>query len=538
MASASVWEKVWQEIRSGLVSSVGAEAILFPLDTVKLRQQVDGGSAASVLQRVLREHGLSGLYQGLIGRLIQTITSNVGFFIWQTLFVQLALERTPMQEKLGTVASLVLNMLAQQINRLLTTPFDVVASVNQADPKSKGFFRTFYRLARTGGVPVLWRGLPVALLLSLNPALMFTLVGKMSDFLKVLRKSSSPLSSSDMFWISGIAKTIATLLTYPLIRAKAVIQAKATSDLGLWSMMSGIIREEGWMGLYQGVWIMSYKTVLFNSLMMAMKQKVSLLLLRWEAAKMQDKVARSTTWDIRRLEGSLPFRQMVSACSSYEMPWEAAKRGASVVYVDGSWSFLHSAQTHFLQEAAQRGDHLIVGVHSDECHQAAVGSYPAECYAARLERLRRNGLASTILEQAPWKITGELLEELGVKRVLGGSVTKTEDCQPGPQAQPRGAEAAVVVPQDPYTECKQLGIFEEVPSLNASTEHDEWMRKVVKIAFSNVDASIDWRILVADGNRARFGANPGYAESLPPERSPLSPPLTPHPQTPARQKSA
>lgn len=44
-----MWEKVWQEVRSGLVSSVGAEAALFPLDTIKLQQQVYGGSASSVL---------------------------------------------------------------------------------------------------------------------------------------------------------------------------------------------------------------------------------------------------------------------------------------------------------------------------------------------------------------------------------------------------------------------------------------------------------------------------------------------------------
>lgn len=57
-------------------------------------------------------------------------------------------------------------------------------ALSEADPNSKGFFNTFYRIGRTGGMAELWRGLPVALLLSLNPALMFTLVGKLSDFVK------------------------------------------------------------------------------------------------------------------------------------------------------------------------------------------------------------------------------------------------------------------------------------------------------------------------------------------------------------------
>lgn len=37
----------------------------------------------------------------------------------------------------------------------------------------------------------------------------------------------------------------------------------------------------------------------------------------------------------------------------------------------------------------------------------------------------------------------------------------------------------------------------------------------MKIAFSNVDASIDWRILVSDRQRAQFGANPGYNNVMP-----------------------
>lgn len=512
MANISVWEKVWQEVRSGLVSSVGAEAALFPLDTIKLQQQVYGGTAASVLKRLMAQKGLRGVYQGLIGCLIQTITSNVGFFVWQTVFVQLSLRKVqvtePGREKLGTVTALIVNMLAQQFNRLLTTPFDVVASVNQADPNSKGFFHTFYRIGSTGGMADLWRGLPVALLLSLNPALMFTLVGKLSDALKAVRNTPPEgfLSSSDMFWISGISKAVATLLTYPLIRAKAVIQTTGGDHQGLWGMLAGIVRNEGWLSLYQGVWIMSYKTVLFNSLMMALKQKVSLLLMQWD--RFRDRKRRQEKRAL--LEGQ--FRQSVTPCCSCEMPWEAAARGSTVMYVDGSWCFLHEAQAHILKEGNRLADHLVVGVHSDDVHQESVGTWPAECYAARLGRLRRKPWAATILENAPWEVSAELLDELKIEKVLGGSVTKTEDCTGGSPKSPSKNRSDAQVIVDPYAECKRLGVFEEVPSLNASTEHDEWMRKVMKIAFSNVDASIDWRILVSDGQRAQFGPNPGYRD--------------------------
>ncbi|CAL1140511.1 unnamed protein product [Cladocopium goreaui] len=322
------------------------------------------------------------------------------------------------------------------------------------------------------------------------------------------------------FWISGISKAVATLLTYPLIRAKAVIQTTGGDHQGLWGMLAGIVRNEGWLSLYQGVWIMSYKTVLFNSLMMALKQKVSLLLMQWD--RFRDRKRRQEKRAL--LEGQ--FRQSVTPCCSCEMPWEAAARGSTVMYVDGSWCFLHEAQAHILKEGNRLADHLVVGVHSDDVHQESVGTWPAECYAARLGRLRRKPWAATILENAPWEVSAELLDELKIEKVLGGSVTKTEDCTGGSPKSPSKNRSDAQEIVDPYAECKRLGVFEEVPSLNASTEHDEWMRKVMKIAFSNVDASIDWRILVSDGQSlilrcqppwpweigAQFGPNPGYRD--------------------------
>lgn len=513
--ASTVFEKVLAEVRSGLVSSVFAEAALFPLDTVKLRLQVEGGTAVGLFRSIVAEQGVLGLYQGLIGRLIQTITSNVGFFIWQTVFMQYALSNLQAREdgggagapqKLGTALSLVVNMLAQQLNRILTTPVDVVANVNQADPASRGFFHTFAKLARTGGREVLWRGLGVSLLLSLNPALMFTLVGKLSAFLKKRRGCDANLGASDMFWISGISKGVATLLTYPLIRAKAVLQTGGSAT-ALWPMLTDIVRKDGVAGLYHGVWIMSYKTVLFNSLMMATKQQLSILEGRVRAAwAVKERLRRASS-----LEDST-FRENLVLAQASEKPWMAAERKAEVIYADGSWSLLHAAQEHILFEASKRCDHLVVGIHSDEAHHQAVGTWPAECFAARLARLQAHPVVSSVLRDAPWEVPVDLIKELGITKVVSGSLTKMYDCATPQPADIANATApsAALAKRDPYAECRRLGIFEEIQSLNESTEHEMWVTRISRVLFSNVDASIDWRILVADGAKAVWGQNPGY----------------------------
>jgi glycerol-3-phosphate cytidylyltransferase-like family protein len=498
-----IFEKVKAEIRTGLVSSVIAEAALFPLDVVKLQQQVLGVGALEVLRLVIKERGLAGLYKGLIGRLIQTITSNVGFFMWQTMAMQAVSQHMQVEpgKKLSTGMSLVVNMLVQQFNRLLTTPVDVTANVNQSDPNAKGFISTFIHLARTGGRQALWRGLPVSMILSFNPALMFTLVDKLTAIVKAFHKSSS-LSAKDMFWVSGLSKAIATLVTYPLIRAKSVQQT--VGNLGLWATLVQIFEKDGRSGLYAGVWMLSYKTVLFNSLMMALKQKLTNLELQWASAPKkniismkEDATANLTGWQ----------KQVVLACSG-ELPWTVAAKGRLVVYADGSWSYLHKAQEHLLHCAREHGDYLLVGVHSDDCHKEAIGSYPSECFAARASRLRSYGIVDAVLEGAPWKVEEDMMKELGITKVVSGyPMSKLEDCSP-----PAGTVSSSPSLADPYEVPKRLDSFRTVESLNKETEHKIWMERASRILFSNVDASIDWRILVRDGAKTSWGKNPGYTE--------------------------
>ena len=110
----------------------------------------------------------------------------------------------------------------------------------------------------------------VSLILSLNPALMFTLVDKISSVVKRFKKVNK-ISASEMFQISAVAKMIATLFTYPMIRAKVIMQTQKAGGPSLLPTLVGLMRTEGLTGLYTGVWLLSYKSVLFNAFMMTAK---------------------------------------------------------------------------------------------------------------------------------------------------------------------------------------------------------------------------------------------------------------------------
>jgi cytidyltransferase-like protein len=137
-----------------------------------------------------------------------------------------------------------------------------------------------------------------------------------------------------------------------------------------------------------------------------------------------------------------------------EMPWEAQ----DLVYIDGAFSFLHSGHLSILREARTRGSHLLVGVHSDEVLRCEFDSPVLEPFEQRLERLLQNRHVSSVLKHAPWCLTADMLNSLGIKKVITGSVSKAKDC--GMRKHDR----------DPYREARERGILEVVPSINDITE--------------------------------------------------------------------
>lgn len=146
-----------------------------------------------------------------------------------------------------------------------------------------------------------------------------------------------------------------------------------------------------------------------------------------------------------------------------EWPWEAE----TLVYVDGGWSYLHKAQQHILKEAKTKGTHLLVGVHSDETLSQVFGeedAFAGEEYELRLSRVAANRHVGSVLRGAPWQITAEMVDQLGISKVVTGSVGKARDLSPV-----AGRKALC---DDPYAVVRGLDLLVVVPSLDDQTEDD------------------------------------------------------------------
>lgn len=92
-----------------------------------------------------------------------------------------------------------------------------------------------------------------ALVLVMNPILQYTIFEQLKNVLERRRKRS--VTPQDAFVLGALGKLVATALTYPYITVKSRLHVAAKGEKkagGLLGGIRGIVREEGWMGLYNG----------------------------------------------------------------------------------------------------------------------------------------------------------------------------------------------------------------------------------------------------------------------------------------------
>jgi hypothetical protein len=257
--------------------------MLFPVDTVKLIVQTgtgtDSAGFSATFAQVLRDRGVIGLYKGLSASLFKESIHSFNYWLFHGLLFK-GLTKNDDTSKTSTGTRLLLNLLAKQLNWLCTVPFEVISSVNQLSLDSPGFYATAVRLYSRGGLGAFYRGLAVSLVLAINPAIMNTLI---TTFLRCAAAWKMTFNGSDyedardhgsgiIGFVTALSKLVATLATYPLIRAKVLQQTiNSRRQASVMSVWREIIETEGARGLYRGLIPMTYKTLLWNSIMMVFK---------------------------------------------------------------------------------------------------------------------------------------------------------------------------------------------------------------------------------------------------------------------------
>lgn len=193
----------------------------------------------------------------------------------------------------SAIRDLCLGSVAGIINVLTTTPFWVVNTrlkmkglnegiVTAAKSTKTQYSNLFEGLAyiwRTEGVAGLWAGTMPSLMLVSNPALQFMMYEALKR--RVSAWSAGKPSALTFFAIGALAKTFATIATYPLQLIQTKLRhgggeaAALPPGAGIVQMCLYILKNNGVVGLFRGLEAKLLQTVLTAALMFAAYEKIA-----------------------------------------------------------------------------------------------------------------------------------------------------------------------------------------------------------------------------------------------------------------------
>lgn len=300
----------WGYAVAGAFGAVVANALVYPLDIIKTRLQVQVkpkpgqqlysdvlksephehfNSTLDAFNKILSREGPSGLYAGMAGSLIGVASTNFAYFYWYSLVRSFYLSKLRPNTTLSTAAELSLGAVAGALAQLFTIPVAVITTRQQTSAKEerKGLIETAKDVIAEDGISGLWRGLKASLVLVVNPSITY---GAYQRLHAVLFPGKTRLTPYEAFLLGALSKTLATLATQPLIVAKVGLQSKpppgAPQFKSFGQVMRYIVKNEGAMSLFKGIGPQITKGLLVQGFLMMTKERMELLfILLWRVLK-------------------------------------------------------------------------------------------------------------------------------------------------------------------------------------------------------------------------------------------------------------
>ncbi|MCJ1316600.1 ADP/ATP carrier protein [Xylographa vitiligo] len=307
----------WGNALAGATGAVMANALVYPLDIVKTRLQVqikrkpddpspltvDGvhyTSTIDALSKIVDDEGVMGLYSGLNGALIGVASTNFAYFYWYSIVRTLYLSSQTLPKPPTTAIELSLGAVAGAVAQVFTIPVSVVTTRQQTQPKveRKGLLDTGREVVNSeDGWTGLWRGLKASLVLVVNPAITYGAYQRLKD---LIYPGKTHLRPFEAFFLGALSKSIATIVTQPLIVAKVGLQSRPPPARqgkpfkSFVEVMKFIVENEGPLALFKGLVPQITKGVLVQGLLMMTKERMEILfvvlfayLRRLRSAKLQ-----------------------------------------------------------------------------------------------------------------------------------------------------------------------------------------------------------------------------------------------------------
>ena len=273
---------------SGVMGALVALWAFYPMDVIKTNMQASTTTPAASLVR------------GLPAKTLHTAASSFCYFYIDSYIVSwwTITQTHTHNRQISTISKLLLSAVAAMLNTSITLPLDVIASRHQTSAltleckdvreqdeardvdssmneqgKKENQLRDLTIQGDSIDKGSLWKGLWPSLLLCINPSIHYTVFDVLKS--RRLKYTNKALSMREAFAIGLLSKFLATIATYPLIRAKVMLMVTSKNTTSLFTCIKEEYQRNGLVALYKGCNLQLLHTVLKSALMMMVREWIN-----------------------------------------------------------------------------------------------------------------------------------------------------------------------------------------------------------------------------------------------------------------------
>lgn len=200
--------------------------------------------------------------------------------------------------KLDAFSNLLLGYAADWAHLPVTLPVDAWTTAIQTCPADKKEAPLAILLHMLSDKKVsFYKGMSAYTLLCLKPALQYTVFEQVKTAV-VAKRQQKKLSASEAFLLGMVARAIATVVVFPFLRAKVLMQTQqkggeddgnsdssandtntntgngVSNNMSMVALLSKIFSEQGWSGIFQGLGPELTRGVFSAALMLMIKERI------------------------------------------------------------------------------------------------------------------------------------------------------------------------------------------------------------------------------------------------------------------------
>jgi len=299
---------------AGAMGGVSAITVFYPLNIIRTKLQTDDPSKPSrsmlqVVKDILDEDGIAGLFTGWWSQVVALGVSNFVYFYVYNMLKIIIQKKTKMV--ITPLSNLAVGAVAGVINVLCTSPLWMVSTQLAVQAKGgekspggvkpyEGIWDGLVQCFKAEGIPGLWKGLVPNLMLVSNPTIHFFTYERLRIWMQAYAEHrASPISASEFFLMGALAKTVATIVTYPIQIAQSHLRNdRKNADgkhkySGTVDCLVKIFDTAGFEGWFRGMTAKLWQTVLTAAFQFMTYEKMRVLI--FKALTGKDKVFKPSS---------------------------------------------------------------------------------------------------------------------------------------------------------------------------------------------------------------------------------------------------